>query len=175
MQCHLQTATYGSSVATFTLTQIATNLLGSPQVTVTVPSPILGTTISGSAGSTASIPAVVSVLATNGTGVPNVGVLLVSISGPATASCAATAGAGPGTVLTDVNGNGNCMVILGGASGTGQFQVVIDFLVLLLAAFAGAEELAVELVILQVLGLLLGGPVQLQPGAGLNRMVVHLL
>ena len=135
------TATYvapsGSSVvATFTLTQITTSLsTGTPQVFVNLPSPILaqqgvmgatiGSTITGSGGSTASVPVTVSVQAINGTPVPNVSVLLASTTGPATASCAATAGAGPGTVLTDNTGNATCMVVLGGTAGLGQFEVVV--------------------------------------------------
>ena len=46
---------------------------------------------------------------------------------------------------------------------------------LLGAAFAGAGDLAGELVILQILGLLLGGPVKLQARARLDRLVMHLL
>ena len=137
------TATYGSSVAIFTLTQITTGSTG-PQVYVNLPSPtlaqqgvmgaLIGSTITGSAGSTASIPVTVSVQTILGTPVPNVSVLLVGTSGLATASCAATAGAGPGTVLTDSTGNATCMVVLGGAScpvgtnpsiGCGQFEVVV--------------------------------------------------
>jgi uncharacterized protein (TIGR03437 family) len=131
------TATYGSSVATFTLTQITPSSSGTAQVYAVVPSPTLaqagvmgatiGSTITGSAGSTASVPVTVSVQAINGTPVPNIAVLLApnSAAGPATASCAATAGAGPGTVFTDSTGNATCMVVLGASSGAGQFSVVV--------------------------------------------------
>ena len=52
---------------------------------------------------------------------------------------------------------------------------MLDLGGLLVAAACRAQELAVQLVVLQVLRLLLGRAFELQPGPGLDRLVVHLL
>ena len=56
-----------------------------------------------------------------------------------------------------------------------DLEVVGDLGGLLGPAHAGAGELALEPEVLQVLRLLLGGPLELELRAGLDRLVVHLL
>ena len=62
------------------------------------------------------------------------------------------------------------VVLLGG-----EGQIVPHLGGLLAAALGRAGQLAGQAKVLQLLGLLLGGPVELQLGAGLDRLVVHLL
>ncbi len=56
-----------------------------------------------------------------------------------------------------------------------ELELVGDLRGLLVPPLAGAEHLALQLEVLQVLRLLLGGALELELGARLDRLVVHLL
>ena len=85
-----------------------------------------GDTLTGAAGSTSSVQFKIQVYAPlSGAGVPNVSLRLISNQTSPSVSCATGAGADPGSVLTDQNGNATCTVILGTTTGSGSFSVLV--------------------------------------------------
>jgi uncharacterized protein (TIGR03437 family) len=85
-----------------------------------------GGSLSGNAGSTSSVQFKVQVYAPEtGAGVPNVSLRLVANQTSPTVSCATGAGADPGSVLTDQNGDATCTVILGTTTGSGSFSAYV--------------------------------------------------
>jgi uncharacterized protein (TIGR03437 family) len=98
-----------------------------PLVFAAVQSPAVGTTFTGTTGSTSSTQITVKV-DSFGTPVGGASVRLLSNNDPTTApsaACATGAGADPGAVLTDANGNGVCTVVFGPIAGTGGFTVLV--------------------------------------------------
>src|SRR5207237_362687 len=95
-------------------------------------SPPLGVTLNGTAGAPFATPVKVHV---DSLGFPLAGVsvrLLNSNVDPVTnvingasASCATGAGADPGSVLTDANGDGICTIVFGPISGAGSFTALV--------------------------------------------------
>ena len=135
------TATSGAT-AVFTLTQSSINNLNSPQLNLdincagsTAPSgctgyPVTGTTISGNAGST-STPIYVGIFAAGnpiyqGLSGPLAGVSikLINYQTNATVTCATTAGADPGSALSDSTGYAICNPVFAG-NNKGQFGILI--------------------------------------------------
>lgn len=86
-----------------------------------------GDTLTGSAGSTSSVQFEVNVSAPGSAvgAVPNVSLRLVSNQGNPTITCATGAGADPGSVLTDQNGNAICNAVLGPTTGFGSFYALV--------------------------------------------------
>jgi uncharacterized protein (TIGR03437 family) len=86
-----------------------------------------GDTLTGTAGSTSSTQFEINVAAPGYpvSVVPNVSLRLVSNQGSPTISCATGAGADPGSVLTDQNGNAICNAILGSTPGVGSFYALV--------------------------------------------------
>ena len=82
-----------------------------------------GDTLTGAAGSTSATQFEISVYAPGSVYgiVPNVSLRLISNQGSPTISCATGAGADPGSVLIDQNGNAICNAILGSTTGFGSF------------------------------------------------------
>jgi uncharacterized protein (TIGR03437 family) len=81
-----------------------------------------GDTLTGTAGSTSSTQFQIQVYVTGAnTGVPNVSLRLIPNQTSPTISCATTAGADPGSVLTNANGIATCTAILGSTPGFGSF------------------------------------------------------
>src|SRR5439155_14168438 len=89
--------------------------------------PPFGATLDGIAGSPGATPVKVHVDAF-GLAVPNASVRLLNANDPATgatAMCATGAGADPGSILTDANGDGICTPVFGSISGAGNLTVLI--------------------------------------------------
>jgi uncharacterized protein (TIGR03437 family) len=149
------TASY-SSVAAFTLTQTSLNALGATQVNPDWSqnplgtAPPVGTTISGSAGSSGTAITVgvfgsgTSLYGGNAgiTGpISGVSIRLVNLeSSPnqpptATVSCATGSGADPGSVLTDATGYATCNPIFSG-NGRAQFLILMGGAVLTTATYS---------------------------------------
>ena len=139
--------------ANFTLTQTSVNAIGSTQVTVDFfnnpqgTAPPVGTTISGSAG-TSGTPITIGVFgagtsffggATGITGpIGGVSVKLVNFetTPKASVTCATQSGADPGSVLTDAtSGYATCTPIFAG-SGTVQFGIMVGGIVVTTATYS---------------------------------------
>jgi len=86
-----------------------------------------GDTLTGAAGSTSATQFEINVYAPGSVVgiVPNVSLRLVPNQGSPTISCATGAGADPGSVLTDQNGNAICNAILGSTTGSGSFYALV--------------------------------------------------
>ena len=86
-----------------------------------------GDTLTGAAGSTSATQFEISVYAPGSVYgiVPNISLRLVPNQGSPTISCATGAGADPGSVLTDQNGNAICNAILGSTIGFGSFYALV--------------------------------------------------
>jgi uncharacterized protein (TIGR03437 family) len=130
-QSEITAGTASGGAVVFYLSQAAlTNATNcSFSVQTAIASPPSGITITGSAGGTGS-PSIAASVTTGGLGVPNVSVRLINAQNTPGASlapaatCATGAGADPGAVLTDVNGNATCTPILQGVAGTGTVLVL---------------------------------------------------
>jgi uncharacterized protein (TIGR03437 family) len=124
LQSVIQASVDGVSVnftETINLTYQGLQLIGARLV-----SPDFGVTLQGTAGGTGTTPIKVHVDAF-GLAVPNVSIRLQNNSDPATfasASCATGAGADPGSVLTDANGDATCNVVFGPVSGNSTVNVL---------------------------------------------------
>jgi uncharacterized protein (TIGR03437 family) len=121
------TATAGSGLATFYLTQAFADFSGQAFVNVPTISPELGVAYQGPAGTQGSPNVNVRVTSTIST-VPNVAVRLRANTDPATGpriACATGPGADVNSVVTDASGNATCTPIFGGSPGTGQFFIDI--------------------------------------------------
>ena len=135
------TATAGGTSTNFYLTQVLPDGTiagaGNPLVTVTPVSSNLnsGSLFSGPAGTTGQ--AMVVNVNSAFSGVPNVAVNLFNLQcasatncptgavvGP-TVQCAASTGAGPGTVLTNPAGQATCNPVFGSVAGQGQFDLLV--------------------------------------------------
>jgi uncharacterized protein (TIGR03437 family) len=131
VQSEITAGTDTGSTVTFFLSQAAlentTACTFSVQTAIT--SPPSGTTIAGGAGGTGT-PSIMASVTSGGSGVPNVSVRLISAQDTAgvsltpAAACATGAGADPGAVLTDVNGNATCTPILQSVAGTGTVSAL---------------------------------------------------
>lgn len=85
-----------------------------------------GDTLTGTAGSTSGQQIKINVYVPGGGAVvPNVSLRLISNQTSPTASCATGAGADPGSVLTDANGNATCTIVLGPTTGSGTFSFLV--------------------------------------------------
>lgn len=117
------TATSGvSSVTFFETTSLNDPQTAVPLVTTQLLSPPVGTTLTGQSGQQGTTPITISV------GAPNVELRLVQVDTTDQAqniSCVTSAGASPGTVLSDASGNATCTPIFGGQLGTNQFQAIV--------------------------------------------------
>jgi uncharacterized protein (TIGR03437 family) len=128
------------STAVFTLTQTGFNVNADPQITAVINggNPYDPTAFSGTAGSSGATPITahvfgyggVLVAGTAGINGPlqNVSLRLVNYQSSPTVTCARGAGADPGSVLTDSNGDASCTPVFSG-SGSGQFAILIGGLV----------------------------------------------
>jgi uncharacterized protein (TIGR03437 family) len=130
------TASLGSAAVAFSLSQALYDPVNPlyPAITVTVPSGgllqslLLGSPLTGQAGSTGSTPIQVSVAASRGGGVANVSVQLVNYQDPSTGpvvNCQGSAGGEANTVLTDASGMATCSPVFSGIPGTGTFYVLV--------------------------------------------------
>jgi uncharacterized protein (TIGR03437 family) len=98
-----------------------------PFITAQLVAPDLGTILQGTAGGTSSTTVQVHVAA-SGAVVPNASVRLLNGTDPTTAAsvaCATGAGADPGAVLTDANGNATCTPVFGAITGANNFTVLV--------------------------------------------------
>ena len=116
------TATAGSSSVTFTETTALANQQGQLLITPQLISPAVGSVLTGQSGQQGTTPITISV------GAPNVELRLVepdTLNQARNISCVTSAGASPGTVLSDASGVATCTPIFGGQLGTNQFQVAL--------------------------------------------------
>jgi uncharacterized protein (TIGR03437 family) len=92
-----------------------------------VQSLLIGTPLTGQAGTSGSTPIQIQVWATGLGGIPNVSVQLVNyLNQNPVVNCAGTAAAGePNTVLTDASGTATCNPVFSGVPGTGQFYILV--------------------------------------------------
>lgn len=84
----------------------------------------IGSTLAGAAGTTAQQQLEIRAFTSNGQPIPNVSLRLVNNQATPSVSCATSAGADPGAVLTDVTGIALCTPVLGPAAGAGSFYVL---------------------------------------------------
>jgi uncharacterized protein (TIGR03437 family) len=121
-------ATADNLSVSFTETQALLNGNGFPQVTTALDPAEVGMTLSGPAGSTGTTPLHVHVTTTAGAGVPNVSVRLLSANSLTLpyANCSTSAGADPGSTVTDANGIATCYPVFGSIAGSGvQVSVLV--------------------------------------------------
>lgn len=126
------------SPAVFTLTQTGFNINADPQITSVINGGVPYDPFTGTAGSSGTTPITahvfgyggVLVAGTAGINGPlqNVSLRLVNYQSSPTVMCATGAGADPGSVLTDANGDASCTPIFSG-KGSGQFAILIGGLV----------------------------------------------
>jgi uncharacterized protein (TIGR03437 family) len=116
------TASSGSQSVTFTETQ---SMNGLYYILTSLVSPDAGTSFTGTAGSQGS-PAIQIHVANTYTPIPGVSVRLVDPRGGTPAmTCVTGAGADPGSVLTDANGNATCTPLFASAVGNSQSVLVL--------------------------------------------------
>lgn len=89
--------------------------------------PFPGDTLTGNAGSVSKVQIQVQVYAQASTTpvVPNISLRLISNQTSPTISCATSAGADPGSVLTDSTGTAVCTPIFGSTTGNGAFYALV--------------------------------------------------
>jgi uncharacterized protein (TIGR03437 family) len=119
-------ATVDGASAVFTETQALSDSYFNVQIVFSRLDAPLGVPLTGPAGTTGTSPIRVHVDG-RGVAVPNVSLRILSPD-PKTlpsASCATGAGADPGSVLTDANGDATCYPVFGPVAGSGPVSVLI--------------------------------------------------
>ena len=124
-------ATADSVTIDFTETQALVDSSTANQIVFTeLNNPATGTALTGPAGSTGLVPIQIHVSGSpngGGTPVPNVSVRILSpdVKNLPSASCATGAGADPGSVLTNANGDATCYPVFGPVAGNGPVTALV--------------------------------------------------